>query len=253
MRTAIVAMLAAIAVVRPASGQESWDAQQARVSRPALESLLARYEAAAESPAYTEVLRAEARDQANLIRRRLAEGDFRPGDRLLVDVEGQTQLTDTFAVAANQQVTLPTVGVVELRGVLRSEVQQHIDTAVAQFIRDPRVTTRSLVRIQIDGAVGSPGYYLVDSDMPVAELIMLAGGQANEARLTATRIDRGEETIVSAERFQQALRAGATVDHIGLRDGDRMYVPGSRTDWLTTARDIVYIVPAALGVIALLM
>ena len=253
MRTAIAAMLAAVAVVRPAAAQESWDAQQARVSRPALETLLARYEAAAESPAYTPVLQAEAREQADLIRRRLAEGDFRPGDRLLIEVEDQDQLTDTFAVASNQEVTLPSVGTVELRGVLRSEVQDRISQAVALFIRDPRVTTRSLVRIQIDGAVSSPGYYLVDSDMPVAELVMLAGGQANEERLTGARVDRGDESIVTPERFQQALRAGATVDHIGLRDGDRLFVPGSRTEWVTTARDIVYIVPAIIGVVALLM
>ena len=36
-------------------------------------------------------------------------------------------------------------------------------------------------------------------------------------------------------------------------DGDRLFVPGSRTEWVTTARDIVYIVPAIIGVVALLM
>ena len=46
---------------------------------------------------------------------------------------------------------------------------------------------------------------------------------------------------------------GADLPPLALEDGDRLFVPGSRTEWVTTARDIVYIVPAIIGVVALLM
>jgi protein involved in polysaccharide export with SLBB domain len=250
----LVAALAALALTPRASlAQQNWDGLEARVSRDALQERLSLYDRAAESPAYSEVLRAEARDEAALIRQRLEQGDFRPGDRLYVSVEEYPEMTDTFAIGADQQVAIPEVGEVQLRGVLRSEAQQTIESAIARIIREPKVRARAFVRVLIDGAVGSPGYYLLDSDMPVSDLLRQAGGQDPEARLDALRVERAGDQIVSSVQIQQALRTGATVDHLGLRDGDRVFVPGSRSGWLTTARDVVYVVPAVVGLIALLL
>lgn len=254
MGKAIVALvLATVAFASPAVAQDpDWDPTRARVSRPALEVLLARYEQAAESRAYSETLRGEAREQATLIRQRLEQGDFRVGDRLYIRVEEYAELTDTFSVAADQTIVLPGVGELELAGVLRSELQGRVTSAVERIIRNPRVRTRPLVRISIDGGVTAPGYYLVDSDAPLSDVLMTAGGHTRDAKLEDARIDRGDETVVSSERFTLALRNGTTVDHLGLRDGDRLFVPVRRGNLLTVARDLIFIIPAALGLLSLI-
>lgn len=252
VRGLVAHALTATLLVAPASGQQ-WDPFEPRVSRADLEQRLDLYERAAESPAYTVELRAEAAAQARLIRGRLDGGDFRPGDRLLITVEQQPALTDTFSVDADQSIALPGVGEVELTGVLRSELRNHVLAAVARVIREPRVRTRSLVRVQVEGAVTAPGYYLLDSDLPLSDLLMRAGGQTAEARLEAARVERAGATLLTPERLQQALASGATVDHVGLRDGDRVVIPRTRTGWVAIARDLVYIIPAAAGFLAVLL
>src|SRR6266850_1195281 len=41
------------------------------------------------------------------VRARLQDGDMRPGDRVLVDVQGDTALSDTFTVWPDRQLHLP--------------------------------------------------------------------------------------------------------------------------------------------------
>src|SRR5690348_4047544 len=72
-----------------------------------------------------------ARPEAALIRSRLESGDFQTGDRILVRVEGEPQLSDTFTVAPGPALELPQVGSLALSGVLRSELQSRLETHLA--------------------------------------------------------------------------------------------------------------------------
>src|SRR6267154_1476674 len=74
--------------------------------------------------------RAGASGQAGaaLIRTRLEAGDFQTGDRIVIRVEGEAQLTDTFVVSNGPQLDLPQVGTVSLQGVLRSELKSRLQT-----------------------------------------------------------------------------------------------------------------------------
>lgn len=252
VRTAF-ALAFALGLAAPVLAQETnWDANAARMTRPTLEALLERYERAAESSAYSEVLRAEARDQAEFTRRRLQQGDFRAGDRVYILVEDYAELTDTLTVASDQTITLPGVGKLELAGVLRSELQEQVTAAISRTIRSPRIRTNSLVRVSVDGAVGAPGYYLLDADVPLSDVLMVAGGYTREAKLDDARIERAGATIVASERFEEALRDGRTVDQLGLRDGDRIYIPAKRSGTLMVARDLLFIIPAALGILSII-
>lgn len=228
-----------------------WDPTQTRVTRPELEALLTRYEMAAASSAYSDSLQAEAGDQARLIRDRLQVGDFRPGDKIAVWVEEHEPLSDTFDIAADQTVSLPGVGTVALGGVLRSELQPKIEQAVAETIREPRVRTQSMLRIAVEGSVSAPGHYLVDSDDPLSEVLMRGGAVAQGGRREAARVERGATTIVTPERFQEALRTGMTIDHLGMREGDRILVPEARGALFDTVRQYILVVPALLGVLTL--
>lgn len=253
-RRALLAL--AFVVVQPVSawGQAEieWDPTQTRATRPALESLLRRYEQAAASSAYSDSLRALAGEQAALLRERLEQGDFPAGSRVAIWVEEQAAMTDTFGVAADRAIQVPGVGTISLAGVLRSELQDRVSEAVARIILEPRVRTQSLLTLSIDGEVQAPGHYLVDSDNPLSTVLMRGGGLTPDARRGSARVERGAETVVDADRFQGALRAGTSIDQLGIREGDRIFVPEGRGELFDTLREYILVIPALLGLLTLL-
>src|SRR5437870_9049660 len=78
---------------------------------------------------------------ASLIRTRLESGDFQAGDRIVIRVEGEPQLTDTFVVTTGAgggpQPGLPQVGGGRLQGVRAWERKGGLGTHPAQFPRSP--------------------------------------------------------------------------------------------------------------------
>jgi protein involved in polysaccharide export with SLBB domain len=147
-------------------------------------------------------------------------------------------------------IVLPEIGSIPLAGVLRSELQAHLATQIARFIRDPVVHARSLVRIEIMGAVGSPGFYTVPSDMLVSDALMLAGGPQASAQLDKTRIERGDEVIWEAEDLREAVIEGRTLDQLSVRAGDGIFVP-QQSSRLTKLRNGVVILSGLTSLIVI--
>jgi len=167
---------------------------------------------------------ADAREAA-AIRMRLTRGDFRVGDRILLTVEGEKELSDTFSVGLGGQLTLPLIGNVPLEGVLRSELQDYLTHRLAQNLRDPEVRTRAFVRLSVQGAVTHPGFYGVPADAPLSDALMAAGGTMQEANLSRLRIEREGKPLWEGKALQQAIAEGRTLDGAGLVAGDQVIVP----------------------------
>jgi protein involved in polysaccharide export with SLBB domain len=214
------------AVPAVVDGQEGWQRASAQVTRAELEELLARYEAAAATGGSG---RDQARLEATLIRQRLAEGDLRVGDRVMLVVEGHPQLTETFTVVAGRKLELPEIGDVPLEGVLRSELEQHLTTQIGRYIRSPTVRARALVRLEILGAIGSPGFYTVPSDVLVSDALMLAGGPSGNADLERVRITRGRDVLWGGDQLRRAIIEGRTLDQLSVHAGDGIFVPVRRS------------------------
>ena len=195
------------------------------VSREDLVDLLRQYEEALESPAYSDRIKAGARANADRIRRRLEEGDFQVGDRVILAVQGEPNLPDTVAVEPGPRITLPLFGTISLRGVLRAEVEEHLTRELGKVIRDPVVQARGLMRLSVQGAVARPGFYLVPADMLLSEALMLAGGPAPDADLPELRVERGGQPMLTAQEAQVAVQEGRTLDQLSLQAGDQIMLP----------------------------
>lgn len=224
----ILGLLVALAFAAPglsAQQSEPWDPGRIQVTRADLEQLLQRLDQAAGSTTYSQPVRDRARAEAAVIRVRLAEGDFQVGDRISLVVEGEQALSDTFSVRDGRMLRLPTIGDVSLAGVLRSELETHLQTTIGKFLRDPVVRARSLIRVSMLGEVGKPGFYVVPTDMVLTDALMLAGGPTPGARLQRLRIERDGEPIWSDAALQKALAEGQTIEQLNLRAGDQVVVP----------------------------
>ncbi len=179
---------------------------------------------AGESPAYSEALREQARRNAERIRERLQAGDFRVGDRVLITVEQQQALSDTFVVSAGPALVLPGVGSVALGGVLSDELQPSVRGAVQRVFRGAVVRAQRLVRVSVERGVGRPGFYDVSGESRLDDVIQIAGGPGRDGRLERITVERGRERIIGGDSVLAIVRDARTLDDLSMRDGDRIIV-----------------------------
>jgi len=252
-RTLLIASLTALALV-PANGraQGSGDdtGRRLRATRAELEARrdALRELARTSRPAW---LAAET----TLIVTRLDQGDFRVGDRVLLNVQDpapmrgppdravgavkseEEQLSDTFTVGTGPELLLPVVGRVTLKGVLRSELEPTLTREVARFIRDPVLHARGLISVGVTGEVTRPGYYAVPTDAVVAMLLNAAGGPTRDAEMKKLKLDRVGKTLWQGNELRQAIAEGRTLDDLRVQAGDELIVPtNKRSDVYGTLR-----------------
>ncbi len=224
---AVAIGLACVAIASPLAAQSSVrvDVARANLDRQALEGLQQRYEAAAASPAYSEVLRQRAQLEAAKIRVRLEQGDFNVGDRIALTVQGNDDFSDTFTVQPGRVLVIPTVGEIPLAGVLSTELQGHLISYISGLLRDPQVQAKALIRVAITDGVAQPGFYVFPTDALLADAIMQAGGPVADAKMSEIRVERGTERIWEPAPLRAAVANGSTLEQLDLRGGDRVVVP----------------------------
>lgn len=242
MRRLLVAVtFVALVVAPPVAGQQATGGSPVPgyMSRDDLNMLIAHLEGAMRSPAYSEQLKARARGQAAGARARLADGDFRVGDRILLMVQGESALTDTFTVGQGDELVLPLVGPISLKGVLRADLENSVTAQLARRIREPRVQARVMVRVAIEGAVAVPGFYSVPAAALLGDALMVAGGLSPTARVEEARLERSGRSVLNAGAFRQAVTAGRTLDQLDVRAGDHIVVPARGGGGLGSAEGTV--------------
>jgi len=156
---------------------------------------------------------------------------FQAGDRILLTVEGDSVLSDTFTVvsaAAGPALRLPNIGEISLTGVHRSDIEPYLTRELGQYIKDPVVQARALIRVSVVGQVTKPGFYAVPIDLVLADALMVAGGATKDARVDRLSILRGSSSLWDGDALQAAIARGATLDELGMRAGDRIQVPTQR-------------------------
>jgi polysaccharide biosynthesis/export protein len=169
------------------------------------------------------------------------------GDRILLRVEGEPQLSDTFAVTPGPTLTLPVIGEISLAGVSRGDVERDLTQALGRFVRNPVVRARVLVRLAILGEVQRPGFYAVPADAMASDAIMAAGGPTREAKVSEARIERDGTRLWSGRNLQRALAQGMTLAEMRLRSGDRIILPRRHDAALTVQLlGILVTIPAAI-------
>jgi protein involved in polysaccharide export with SLBB domain len=215
-------LLAALAL--PVAGQEPGDASRPVGPPPPVTA-----------PGATQVgavaTRADLQRDANTggavaasARERLANGDFQPGDRIALFVQGEPTLTDTVAVRAGQILHLPNLPDITLHGVLRSELQDYLTHELGRYLRNPVVRAVPLVRIAVLGPVFRPGYYSAPADELVSDVVMQAGGLTPTADMDKTTVHRGAAVIAGPTDVRAALARGATLDQLDVRAGDQIVI-----------------------------
>jgi polysaccharide export outer membrane protein len=210
----LLASLALLAgVAGSASAQIQIDAERALATRAELERALAS-------------MSSKERDGAQgvVIRQRLAEGDIVPGDRIQITVVGDSTLTGNFTVRSDRTIVAPNIEPVSVKGVLRSELEEHLTKEVARYVRNPTVTARSLVRLAVSGAVARPGFYDLPPESPASDAIVAAGGLTGDGDVQKTVVRRTAVELYNRDQMREFYVRNTSLDQMGLHTGDEFVV-----------------------------
>jgi protein involved in polysaccharide export with SLBB domain len=214
------------AQIRPSD----WQSSRLLVTRAELHEALERQQSTlAEGPGRRARVRAE--EAIDQLQARLDYGDFFPGDRIYLEVQGLDPPADSVVVEQGPSIYLANIGSISLRGVLRSELEAYLTEELGRFIREPVVRARAMIRLTIDGGVGRPGYHSFPADLPIGDALMTAGGPVQNAEMDKIMVRRGDDTVLDRDEFQMAVAQGRSLDQLSIQPGDEVVVPVSTFSW----------------------
>lgn len=173
----------------------------------------------------------------------------RVGDRVLLRVDGDSQLSDTFEVAKGPEVLLPGIGPVALAGIARDTLTGYFTSVLSKYIRDPVVHAELLIRVGVVGEVARPGYYSVPDDLLFSDLLMHAGGPTKEANVHKMKLERDGAVRWEGDKVNRAVTGQQTLADLGFQSGDQVEVPVLvRHDALATVQiiSILVAIPTAI-------
>ncbi len=172
--------------------------------------------------------------------------DFMPGDGLRLKVwrdlsvadQGGVQnlgLNDDFIIDPRGYVTLPIIGEMRAVGHTRKSLARAIEDSLN--VRAVHAMCLPLIRVTLMGALNKPGSYLIEPKETLWGLINEAGGPANNADVRKIFVERSGHVIFKnlLEGFEQAH----SLEEIGVRSGDQIYVPGRSSFNFRTVVDYV--------------
>jgi protein involved in polysaccharide export with SLBB domain len=136
-------------------------------------------------------------------------GVLRPGDVLKINVFRDKELSGEYPIDARGYVQIPGLGVIKAAGLEPTDITDRLRLALVErgFAR-PEISVQPLIRVSVLGEVRSPNVYPVDPGTSLLQLLTVAGGPTDRARLQDTRVIRdGQAFRVDME---SALRGSAT-------------------------------------------
>lgn len=199
--------------------------QRTKTTRADLEASLREIDEILASKGYSAALKASRRAEADLIRRRLGEGDIFPGDVILLQVSGDPRMTGVYGVTPKRTIQVPGAGELTVANLLRSELEPHLATELAKYVRNPTVRAEPLLRLQISGSVNRPGFYTVPSSIPIPDVLMqFAGGPSPAADLQRSTVRRGGDVVLPGAALDEAAREARSLDALNLKAGDELRI-----------------------------
>lgn len=152
-----------------------------------------------------------------------------PGDELGISISTAQVITYNLIVSPAVDVLIPGIGVVALNHVTLSEAKEKIshyiqDNAYKNANVGVVLSNIRVFKVQITGAVNSPGFYKITPETRLHEVIEQAEGfhqLAMEMNIHIKHVD-GEESKINYLRY---IRTGDLANNPKFTEGDQILVP----------------------------
>ena len=155
---------------------------------------------------------------------------FRPGDAInvvvweyLYEERRNLDFSGIYPINPEGYVALPLVGEIRIKALTLDEVTKLIKEKYSEYLKEPYVYVRPLIRVTMQGAFRQPGLYLIDPSKSLWDLVALAEGPRAGANLEKLQVRRGGEIVIDG--LLNAYERGYSLEEIGIETGDQVIVP----------------------------
>jgi protein involved in polysaccharide export with SLBB domain len=151
------------------------------------------------------------------------------GDQLALTAFGSVSLSKVLKVDRGGKVSIPDVGLLEVRGLTLESARTFIRAALVrkysgldQF--NLEVVGLHDVEVMVIGEVRHPGSYLLPSSTSAMALLAQAGGPSDSGSYRSIRHLRGGKVIEALDLYRLRFD-GTGLESRGFLDGDTLFVP----------------------------
>jgi len=152
-------------------------------------------------------------------------------------------ISGDYAIDSRGSIQMPLIGEVHVAGSTPEALNTVIKDKYTAYISDMIVICYPLMRLNVLGAVQKPGSYFVERRTSLWDLIDLAGGLANGAKIKGIKIERGGRTV--AKELRSGYEKAASLDELRVQSGDQVVVPGAAR---ITVKNVIEVTRFALSV-----
>lgn len=160
-----------------------------------------------------------------------------PGDELVIDVYGYSEVQHKLTVSPEGHIRVPYLGPVYVNGLTMEEAKNRITKQLSTiyggiksgntFVQVSLGTIRS-IRVLLIGEIVRPGSYTVPSLATVANALYVSGGPDENGSFRDIQVIRNGETVVRFDLYD-FLRNGDLANNIVLQDQDIVKVNPYKT------------------------
>jgi polysaccharide export outer membrane protein len=125
-----------------------------------------------------------------------------PGDKVLLKIYRESELSGEFVVPESGEVDFPKIGLVRVDRISTDSLRALLIAQYSHSLRDPAIEVTVLRRVNVIGAVRNPGFYYADPTVTVKGALALAGGvtpEGNKNRVELMRDNKRTGISLSSE------------------------------------------------------
>ena len=159
---------------------------------------------------------------------------FQPGDavriqiwELFEDERRNVNLSRDYPINPDGYIVMPYIGELRVKDLTVYELMQILEEKFSEYLKNPYVYVRPLIRVTMQGAFNRPGSYRTDPSSSLWDLVALAGGPRQDCDLKRMNVERGGK--VSIKKLLFAFEEGHSLEDVGIESGDQIIVPRRRS------------------------
>jgi polysaccharide biosynthesis/export protein len=169
-----------------------------------------------------------------------------PGDKVLLKIYREAELSGEFVVPESGEVDFPKIGPVRVDRISTDSLRTLLIAQYSHSLRDPAIEVTVLRRVNVIGAVRSPGFYYADPTVTVKGALALAGGVTPEGNRNRVELLRDNK------RTGISLSSESSLADSPVQSGDQVSAPDKSWFARNTALVVSGITGLALVVVTII-
>jgi len=152
------------------------------------------------------------------------------GDELMIRGTGSIDIDYRATIDRNGQISIPTIGPVNLAGVKAGDAESVIRSAVATMYKGVTINVNfgklRAITVYVVGQANRPGTYTVSSLSTLVTTLFASGGPNANGSMRHLQVKRAGKVVADLDLYAFIAKGDKSAD-VKLQDGDSIYIPAA--------------------------